>query len=274
MQLAMDFTEAFPTSAKSNFDDLLSRVQSNSEHWSEHTSAAQRRRSGQVFTPIAMARQLAALYPMSGDSHRNLSDPGCGTGILSIAIAARLQERQDTSLNVVGFDTDTRLASDWLSAWDEFRDISNAPCRDSLFQCFLQHADDILSGTCLGKPRPSIITLNPPYKKLARNSNLWKLLNSKGVPVPNMYCAFTVLAGEWLADDGDLLAILPRSFASGVYFKSFRQWIRNAFSVEHVVLYRSRSCFGQCYTRECTRPTKKTPSNVASSYHSFRYTNR
>ncbi len=243
----ISYQMAQPTIPTTNFDTVLGFVQSNSDRWTKYTPKALSRKMGQVFTPTAMAKQLVTLLPESGALVREtIGDPGCGTGILSLVLAAHLTNEQIHIGEALGFETDARLHQDWQQAWDLFREQAHLPIQDRLLEDFTAHAEQLLSsGEIPGTEKPSYITTNPPFIKVAKSHPLSKTLTKHGIPVPNMYAAFVVLACCWLKDDGHLLAVLPRSFASGVYFKAFRHWLgaQAGMSVEHVVLYKSRSCF-------------------------------
>jgi hypothetical protein len=110
---------------------------------------------------------------------------------------------------------------------------------------FYGDAKSILTtGKPQGGEKVSMLITNPPYKKLASTSELSLLLKEYGIHAPNHYAAFIALSVLWLEEEGDLLAILPRSFFNGSYFKKFRQWLGERVSIEHIVAYGSRSNFG------------------------------
>ena len=65
--------------------------------------------------------------------------------------------------------------------------------------------------------------LNPPYKKLNTHSDFRRLLSRCGMEVNNLYSAFLALTARLVKPSGELVAITPRSFCSGPYFKAFRR---------------------------------------------------
>lgn len=56
----------------------------------------------------------------------------------------------------------------------------------------------------------------------------------------NLYSAFVGLALSLLRPGGQLVAIIPRSFANGPYYKPFREWIRAHGAIRHLHLFGSR----------------------------------
>jgi hypothetical protein len=75
--------------------------------------------------------------------------------------------------------------------------------------------------------------LNPPYKKIGAGSGHRRAASSVGLEVVNLYAAFVGLALAMLEPGGQLVAIIPRSFCNGPYYKPFRRWL-----FEHGVLRR------------------------------------
>jgi adenine-specific DNA-methyltransferase len=67
--------------------------------------------------------------------------------------------------------------------------------------------------------------LNPPYKKISTDGKERKLLSRIGIEVSNIYAGFVALSLKLLVDGGELVAITPRSFCNGPYFKAFRHFL-------------------------------------------------
>jgi adenine-specific DNA-methyltransferase len=110
-----------------------------------------------------------------------------------------------------------------------------------------------------GLPKPSFLTVNPPYVKLDKSSELSKIMTANDIPVPNLYAAFIALGASWLEDNEHLLCIIPRSFCSGDYFQKFRRWLGQRMSVEHIILYRSRTNFKNVLQESILCYMTKTP---------------
>ena len=57
---------------------------------------------------------------------------------------------------------------------------------------------------------------------------------------PNIYSLFMAISARLLKDDGQLVFITPRSYASGGYFKVFREYFFKIFEIDKVHLFVSR----------------------------------
>ena len=58
---------------------------------------------------------------------------------------------------------------------------------------------------------------------------------------PNVYALFLALATHVLRPGGELVAITPRSFCNGLYFRGFRKWFLQRMSLEHLHVFESRT---------------------------------
>jgi adenine-specific DNA-methyltransferase len=93
----------------------------------------------------------------------------------------------------------------------------------------------------MGAPRYTHAILNPPYRKLATLSAHRKLLRFAGIEVVNLYAAFLGLTIELMQDGGEVVAIIPRSFCNGTYFRAFRKFLLERVSITHLHVFGSRS---------------------------------
>jgi adenine-specific DNA-methyltransferase len=85
------------------------------------------------------------------------------------------------------------------------------------------------------------VILNPPYRKLSSDTPTRRILSEAGIEVNNLYSAFLSLAARLLKNDGELVAITPRSFCNGPYFKAFRYEFFSRISLRAIHVYESRS---------------------------------
>ena len=60
------------------------------------------------------------------------------------------------------------------------------------------------------------------------------------VKCANFYAAFVVLAIQSLKEDGECVAIIPRSWTNGDYFAPFRNWLFDNASIDWMHVYDSR----------------------------------
>ncbi|MCE3268852.1 MAG: site-specific DNA-methyltransferase, partial [Burkholderiales bacterium] len=88
----------------------------------------------------------------------------------------------------------------------------------------------------LTKPLPKYthVILNPPYKKISSDSQHREKLRLVGIEAVNLYSAFVSLAILLMKQMGQLVAIIPRSFCNGPYYKPFRKLILSSCSIEYL----------------------------------------
>lgn len=65
-------------------------------------------------------------------------------------------------------------------------------------------------------------------------------LNAAGLEVTNLYAAFVWLAAKMLASGGEMVAITPRSFCNGPYFRRFRIGLLGMMSFRRIHAFESR----------------------------------
>ncbi|HVA82091.1 MAG TPA: Eco57I restriction-modification methylase domain-containing protein, partial [Candidatus Binataceae bacterium] len=90
----------------------------------------------------------------------------------------------------------------------------------------LAHAGALsTSGQLFKRARSSpfdLVVANPPYFKLAKSDPRARAVEAVVHGQPNIYSLFMAVGASLLRDRGQMLFITPRSFASGPYFRLFR----------------------------------------------------
>lgn len=209
-------------------------------HATREIDQAGRSSLGQYFTPVPVATLMAEMFdPVRCDSIRIL-DPGAGSGSLTSALVNAIcrWDSPPERLEVTMTEIDPRL---------------EPPLRESLSDCQLVCSDhgisfegtvaiaDFLRSAALalnsGEPPPfDLAILNPPYRKIGSDSREREWARACGVEVSNLYAAFVAATVTSLAPGGQMVAITPRSFTNGTYFRRFRRFLldRTAISKLHV----------------------------------------
>ena len=198
-----------------------------------------KKKFGQYFTPLSIADYMASLFPVTHEPIKIL-DPGAGIGTLSCALLNRISVEgwNNPSLNVSAYDID----KDVLEILNQ--NLKNESLKFDNFS-FSVSEDDFLQKTSFeysfGKgERFSHIIMNPPYKKILTKSAARGYARCFGFETVNLYSAFVGAAIALLQDGGYLVAIIPRSFCNGVYYKPFREFIIKNCSIRHIHLFESR----------------------------------
>ena len=184
----------------------------------EATSDEHRNALAQHLTPRETAQLAVSLFDPSDKTVACL-DLGAGTGMLSVALA----DRYGTAIERIDcVEIDPTLAR---ICDHELSDINHA-----LF------VTDALTDT--PNNLYDRIILNPPYKKMAAGD-----ARQQSLPIrcANLYSAFVAIALTRLADNGELVAIIPRSWTNGDYFTDFRLWALSDWSLDAMHVYGSRT---------------------------------
>jgi adenine-specific DNA-methyltransferase len=84
------------------------------------------------------------------------------------------------------------------------------------------------------------IISNPPYFKLSKDDKKTIAAKELVSGQPNIYSIFMGIAAKLLSKNGELIFITPRSFASGNYFKAFRELFFNTVQIDKIHLFNSR----------------------------------
>jgi adenine-specific DNA-methyltransferase len=203
---------------------------------------------GQFLTPAPVARFMASLaQPATGDIR--LLDPGAGVGSLSAAWIEEIlgRKKRPRSIHLTVCEIDPQLA--------EYLRQSIAACRDACrskdveFNADVIEKDFIASAVDWLGPRPlfaktpmsfDCAILNPPYRKINSDSQARKALREVGIETTNLYTAFLWLVLKLLKPAGELIAITPRSFCNGPYFRPFREDLLSEAHISRMHVFESR----------------------------------
>jgi hypothetical protein len=198
---------------------------------SSTTGSETKSRLGQFLTPYATARFMASLFDIHDGREYRLLDPGAGIGSLTAAFLERLQPGAD-GVSVTACEIDTRLHGDLSRTLSKDKAEIIAPD-------FIETAVNWLQFEPARRFTHAII--NPPYKKIASSSSTRRLIRNVGIETVNLYSAFVALSLLLLEDGGQLVAIIPRSFCNGPYYKPFRKLILAESAITHIHLFGSRT---------------------------------
>lgn len=205
---------------------------------------------GQFMTPSAVGQFMASLFANASNDVR-LLDAGAGVGSLSAALVQRCCEQVEKprSITVVAYELEPVM----LPFLREMVAHCNETCAADgiVFHADVLAEDFIRAGQCLLEEslfspgnRPTRFThaiLNPPYKKIRSDGEHRLLLRSIGIETVNLYAAFVAIALKMLDNGGELVAITPRSFCNGPYFKPFRQMLLDAAAIRRIHVFESRN---------------------------------
>lgn len=222
---------------------LTSQVEVQRLQLSRSIEAEKKAHFGQFFTPERTARFMADLFLDSAGACR-LLDAGAGIGCLSAAFLERWKKGglHFERVDVEAFELDQSLL-DSLSKTLCGYSGSGAVSIKTFGGDFILTAAEALAGGLFARPiRPfTHVILNPPYKKLSSDSVHRLALRRVGIETVNLYSAFVALAVALTAPGGQLVAIIPRSFCNGPYYRPFREFLLERTAIHHIHLFSSRS---------------------------------
>ncbi len=196
--------------------------------------ADHRKNHGLYLTPVAVADFMAAQVTATGDAIRVL-DPAAGAGILLCALVEALASRRKPPrrIDLVAYEIDPRLAELLNGVLNSLKARAaewgivislKVICRDFV----LEHAESLRNvGGFLPLVPDSeafdVVILNPPYFKLNKADPRARAAATVVHGQPNIYGLFMAIGAVLLKQGGNLVSITPRSFASGPYFRLFRE---------------------------------------------------
>jgi adenine-specific DNA-methyltransferase len=230
-------------------DGLLDRVDLLRLDVGRRLQPARRAAMGQFFTPAPLASFMAELSQPSGAEVR-LLDPGAGLGSLSAAWIAHAceMERAPSSIHLTAYEADSHIAQylrQTVKDCEGFCGVKRIAFQADVIEGdFIEAAVEMLAerpllGAC--RPRFDCAILNPPYRKLNGQSEARRALRSVGIETSNLYTAFLWLVFRLLDEGGEMVAITPRSFCNGPYFRPFREAFLHDMAFKRIHVFESRN---------------------------------
>jgi len=203
---------------------------------------------GQFLTPRPVADLMASMFDINaGDVE--LLDAGAGEGALTAAFVRRVcaETSKPKRLSVTAYELDTSLIDQLRQTMSDCQkecELVGIPFFATVVnEDFISAAAPAARGGLFSTEFPSFnaAIVNPPYRKIRSSSasRLW--LRSAGIETSNLYTAFVALIIKLLATGGQLVAITPRSFCNGPYFKPFRADFLSRLSLRRLHVFESRS---------------------------------
>ncbi len=196
---------------------------------------------GQFFTPYEVARFMASLFHVNGKSHMSLLDAGAGIGSLSVAFLEHFTARTKANLDILAYELDNSVSSVLKSNLEGCLELLAAGniTSEIIKGDFIQEA--VIKYLTGRHPSVDYAILNPPYRKINSDSAHRLLLRKVGIETANLYSAFVALSVLMLKDGGELVAIVPRSFCNGPYFKAFREFILARTAIKQIHIFSARN---------------------------------
>jgi len=228
---------------------LLEQIDFYRTDASRKLDADQKSSLGQFMTPAPVANFMASLFNTKKMDNIRLLDPGAGVGSLTAAFVEEFCNRPGKAdkIAVYTFEIDSLLFDYLNSTLSECEKVASANGvkfgYDMLRQDFIAYGYHKLQNQLFNKEhkeRYTHVIMNPPYRKIKSDSRHKSMLNSVGIVTSNLYTGFLALAIKLIQPGGELVAITPRSFCNGPYFKSFRKLLLNEMFFQDIHIFEAR----------------------------------
>jgi len=204
---------------------------------------------GQFLTPLPVARLMAGMF-VHLPSEIRLLDAGAGIGSLSAAFVSQAIQTKPTpkSIHLTAFELDSAMIPSLEQTYIECQKL----CRCFKIECdyeikqedFIKASVEVLlekdSLFPIQQPRYNCAIMNPPYRKISSDSQTRRMLKSIGIETTNLYTAFLWLLTRQLDPESELVAIIPRSFCNGAYFRPFRLDFLKTMAVRRIHVFEKR----------------------------------
>lgn len=202
---------------------------------------------GQFLTASPVASFMASMFGPLPQTVR-LLDAGAGAGALTLAFVSRCCENRDgvRTIDATLYELDNEILDALAVTMSECkRRCAEAGIRFT----FTVHSADFISemserlpGDLFGAPPPAFnaAIANPPYRKISSDSGERRALRSVGIETSNLYTGFIALIQRLLVPGGQLVAITPRSFCNGPYFRPFREDFLSQLELRRLHVFESR----------------------------------
>lgn len=232
-------TELVGTTSHDNINNIVNDIR---ESANLKLDEKLRGKLGQFMSSSSVSSLLANMFEnFSGDLR--VLDAGSGVGSLTAALVNRAVQDNASSIHSTCYEVSEVMIEHLMDTLQHCSDLclknNVAWSSDIIKKDYIESAVSELI-TDAYKPKFNRIILNPPYLKIAAKGTERALLREAGIETGNLYSAFVSLAIKQLEDGGELVAITPRSFCNGPYFKHFRQLILNNCSINKIHVFNSR----------------------------------
>jgi len=192
---------------------------------------------GQYMTPSPIAAFMASLFSYHG--RVKLLDAGAGIGSLTSAFIDQALKNR-TMVDAEVWEIDNTLGDYLKTTLDEHVQHGQGRIKTHIHASdFIEDATFSIQLGCGNRYTHAI--LNPPYRKICTNSKHRKLLRMAGIETVNLYTAFVALAVLLMEKGGEIVAIIPRSFCNGSYYRPFRNLILRTCAIRQLHLFESRN---------------------------------
>jgi adenine-specific DNA-methyltransferase len=200
-----------------------------------------RKSLGQFFTGLIVSNHMASLINKPKGGAVRILDAGAGTGILTASTALHSLKMGCKTVHAVLYELDEEAIASLeqtlkivQNTFGQHRAKFTYEVRNEDFVLARPDKDDDIQAF-------DISVINPPYFKYSvKESPYSKAAADLYRGDPNIYASFMAIVMACLKDGGQMVAITPRSFTNGLYFKGFRKYLLAESALDWVHIFKNR----------------------------------
>ncbi len=227
--------------------DNLTRLAAQQQRQFDATTLPRTRKErGHFGTAPAIADFMAAMFSEIPQGPVRILDPGAGVGTLSAAVCQRvLQQKNPRHLLFELWENDPRLEPRLRATMQACQKALKDTGHEMQFTVesgdfVLDHAQPSLFGAAF-EDHFDLVIMNPPYFKVRKDDETARAMAHVVHGQPNIYAFFMAVAADLVRDGGEMVAITPRSYFNGPYFKRFRKWFFDRMTARQIHVFESRT---------------------------------
>lgn len=222
---------------------MIHKIISNTQKYIDGFPKEIRKEMGQFFTSIQTARYMASKIEVH--ESMKILDVGAGTGILSAAALEKvLRSKKVKTMELTLYENDSKV----ISVLKKNLRLMKDQCKTKKvkFSYKIIKKNFIVANGEVWKEKTykgkfDVVISNPPYKKIGKDDIEAKTMDDLIFGQPNIYYLCMAMGAHLLKKGGQFIFIVPRSWTSGLYFKSFRSYFLNCISLRSIHLFVSRN---------------------------------
>lgn len=231
--------------------NILDMIAKTTDEYIEGMTKTERKKYGQFFTGKETAKYMASLFDLNipniaEKSKLTILDAGAGTGILSIALIERLKKYENIkSVELTCYETDEKVIYTLVNNLEFSKHNSRLELNYEIIteNYITSQSNDFNHNLLENKEQKKydLIIGNPPYMKIGKDAPEALGMSEVCYGAPNLYFLFASMSLFNLKEGSEMVYIIPRSWTSGAYFKSFREYLFNIGVLTNIHLFISRN---------------------------------